>query len=246
MTFRSGADARLFLHSLGLHAYTRDASSSSSTGMLPTSVLGTKAKSFIPDGLPTWSAQFGGPLDVDATAGGQYATLAAMKAALVAGTATSYPFTFMPLGTDGGLWLGDAIKTSLDVVSGLGETVNWVSTAQGTGVLDQNGRVLENDTAVTTDTDGTTLDNGAATTNGAVAHLHVTAFSGLTSDDIIIEASTTGAFSGEETTLFTFTQVTGLTSQSLTVTGTVPRYLRVADDVTGTGSITRFVAVSRR
>lgn len=243
MTFRSGADARLFLHSLALHSYTRDASSSSSTGMLPTSTLGTKAKTFIPDLLPTWSCQFGGPLDVDATAGGQFATLAAMKAALTAGTATAYPFTFLPLGTDGALWLGDSIKTSLDVVTGLGETVNWASGAQGTGVLDQNGKILENNTAVTTDTNGTSLDNGAATSNGAAFHLHVTAFSGLTDDVITIEDS---ADDSNWATIVTFTTVAGLTSERKTLTGAVRRYVRVVDNVTGTGSISRFVAISRR
>jgi hypothetical protein len=246
MTFRPGIASRLYLHSLGLASYARDASVSSVTNMHDTTTLDKTAKTFIP-GLEEWTAgPINGPLDTSTTAGGQYAVFAAIKTALAAGTVQSYPFTFAPLGTDGAVILGDSMKTSMDVMAGIDQTVDWSVGLQGTGQLDLNGKILENNTAVTTDTDGTALDNGASSATGAVAHLHVTAFSGLTSDDIIIEHSSTGAFAGEEATLFTFTQVTGLTSQRLTVTGTVERYLRVADDVTGTGSITRFVAVSRR
>lgn len=251
MAFRSSADARLYLHSLGLHAYTRETSSTATTVMHDSTVFanadGTsmRAKQSLP-GIRSWVTTFGGLLDVDGVAGGQYASLVAMRAALIAGMVASYPFTYMPLSTDGAIWLGDGIKTALDASAGITQTVDWAAGVQGTGAFDTNGKILENNTTVTVDTNGTALDNGAQSTNGAVAHLHVTAFSGLTSDAIIIQSSATGSFGGEETTLFTFSSVSGLTSESLSVTGTVPRYLRVKDDVTGTGSISRLVAIARR
>ena len=101
---------------------------------------------------------------------------------------------------------------------------------------------------ITIDTTGTARDSTivGGTANGGVAHLHVSAFSGLTSDVITIEHSVNGSTSWA--TLVTFATITGVTSERVVVApGTsVRQYLRVVDDVTGTGSITRFVAFSRR
>jgi hypothetical protein len=107
------------------------------------------------------------------------------------------------------------------------------------------GVVIDPETAITVDTNGTAVDNGASTANGGVAHLHVTAFSGLTSNSVIVEHSTDNA---AWSTLGTFTLVTGTTSERLLITAgtTVNRYLRVRDDVTGTGSCTRIVTFNRR
>ena len=91
---------------------------------------------------------------------------------------------------------------------------------------------------------GTARDLTAQSTNGAVAHLHVTGFTGLTSNDITIEDSSTG--SSGWAVIGTFTQVTGLTSQRLAITGTVKQYVRVVDTAVGTGSCTRTVAFARR
>jgi hypothetical protein len=95
------------------------------------------------------------------------------------------------------------------------------------------------------DTNGTSVDNGAATANGGAINIHVTAFSGLTSDSIIIEHSTNDSVWN---TLATSTLVTGLTSERIVVAAgtTVNRYLRVRDDVTGSGSITAQVGFARR
>lgn len=245
MSFHAAAQVtRLYLAHLRLSKYARSAGLASTVNMLETSVLDRAvtlgAKTFIPDD-DTSTFTGDGPLDSATTADLNQDTLADFK-----DRQTPTAITYLPLGTDGRCWLIEALATQLTIPSARGQTVNWQLAAQTTGDTDWNGVILEDETSVTQDTDGTTVDNGAATSNGAAVHLHVTAFSGLTSDDITIEASTTGAFGGEETTLFTFAQVTGLTSERLTVTGTVPRYLRVVDDVTGTGSITRFVAISRR
>lgn len=240
MSFRPTADARVYIHSLAAAAYARNASTDSQTDMFEVTTLADRAKAFIPT-LESSTFSIDGPLDVDASAGGQFDAITSIKA-----STTNVPISYLPVSTDGGVWLLDAIETSITTSTVVAGSADWSATAQTSGQTDFNGKILENNTSVTVDTDGSTLDNGAATTNGAAIHLHVTAFSGLTSDDIIVEASTTGSFGGEETTLATFTQVTGLTSERLTVTGTVPRYLRVVDDVTGTGSITRFVAIARR
>lgn len=245
MAFRSAQSARIYIGLLAAAAYTRNVSAQSGTEMVDVTTLADTARAMIPGrDMSTFTAD--GPLDVDASTNGQFDALAAQK-----GVTTHTPITYLPLGAaaadDESVWLIEAIETQLDTTATAAGGVDWTFAATTNGETDFNGFVLEDNTTVTTDTDGTAHTGPAGgTTNGAVAHLHVTAFSGFTSDDIIIEGSTSGAFGGEETTIFTFTQVTDVTSERVEVTGTVPRYLRVVDDVTGVGSITHFVAVSRR
>ena len=106
------------------------------------------------------------------------------------------------------------------------------------------GVIIDPLTAITVDTNGTAVDNGASTANGGIAHLHITAFSGLTSNSVIVEHSTDNI---SFATLGTFTLATGLTSERLVIAAgtTVNRYVRVRDDVTGTGSCTRIVSFAR-
>lgn len=240
MAFRSAQQARAYVGQLAAACYARSVDSQNNISMLSTTTLCDDEKSFIP-GKESGVFSVSGPLDTDASSDAQYDALLQEKA-----STTPTPITYMPLGTDGAAWLIDGVQTSIDLSTGEDQTVDWSMTAATTGKLDHNGVILENNTEVTADTNGSSTAAPAGTTNGAVAHLHVTAFSGLTSDDITIEGSGTGAFAGEEVTVFTFTQVTGVTSERVEVTGTVGRYLRVVDDVTGTGSITRMVSVARR
>ena len=239
MAFRNAQQSRIYIGALSAAAYARTVSGASVTDMVDVSTINDTAKAFIP-GQDTSTFSIAGPVDVDTTANGMYDLLLNQK------SVANVPISYLPLGTDGHVWLIDGIHTQFDTEANVAGSADWTLAAQTDGLTDMAGVVYENNTTVTADTDGTAIDNGAATSNGAVLHLHVTAFSGFTSDAIIVEGSTTGSFAGEETTLASFTSVTGLTSERVEVTGTVKRYLRVADDVTGTGSITRFVAISRR
>jgi len=241
MAFRSSKQARVYVGSLAAAAYARSASTSGAAEMLEVTTLADADKAFVP-GLASSTFSVDGPLDSDGSAGSQFATIAGLQQA-----ANATVVTYMPLGTDGAAWLIESHQTDFETMASVSGTVDWSMQAQTTGISDIDGVILENNTTVTTDTDGTANTGPVGgTANGAVFHLHVTAFSGLTSDDIIVEGSTSGAFAGEETTVATFTQVTDVTSERVAVTGTVPRYLRVVDDVTGTGSVTRLVAASRR
>ncbi len=240
MAFRSSSQARVYAGILAAAAYARTAGASSVADMHDITTLADTAKAMLP-GPNTSTFQVAGPLDADASANGQFDAFATQK-----DSGGTTPVTYMPLGTDGHAWLIDAIHTTFDTSASHSGTVDWSLDSQTDGIADMAGVILENNTTVTVDTNGTANNNGAGTTQGAAFHLHVTAYSGFTSDDIIVEGSTTGSFGGEETTIATFTQVTGVTSERVVVTGTVPRYLRVVDDVLGTGSVTRLVAVSRR
>ena len=241
MSFRNGQQVRCFIGMVPAHAYLRSLGGSSSTDMLDTTVFRTvdnapvRARTFIPN-TDTSTFQCAGPLDTDATSNGQYDALTDLKG-------SQAPITILPLGTDGGAWLVDGIETDISFPTGISQTSDWSLTAQTTGATDINGVLVEDHVTVTIDTNGTALDNAAATTNGAVAHLHVTAFSGFTDDVITIEDSANNL---AWATIGTFTTVTGRTSERLVIAGTVRRYVRVVDNVTGTGSITRTVALSRR
>jgi hypothetical protein len=143
------------------------------------------------------------------------------------------------------VWLLKANQSQASVMSAVADVVTVAVTIQADGGVDY-GVSVEDLTAITTTTSGTARDGGAASTNGGVAHLHATAFSGLTSDVVTIEHSVNG--STLWATLVTFATVSGVTAERVVVApGTAVRqYLRVVDTVTGVGSCTRTVAFARR
>jgi hypothetical protein len=142
-------------------------------------------------------------------------------------------------------WMLLGNQSAVTFGSSVGDLVSANVTIQPDGGIDW-GQVIAIEAAITADGNGTAVDNGAASANGGVAHIHSTAFSGLTSNDVRIEHSVNGSTSWA--TLATFTQVTGVGSERVVVApGTAVRqYLRVVDDVTGTGSHTRFITFARR
>lgn len=231
--------SRVFLGNLDLSGYSKGASSDWPSDMLDVTTLADTAFRFIPgQDTSTWS--FDMVLDVATTSNGQVDVLNNWKAS------TELPITFCPAGTTAGSLaeLVAGLETSYSTTSAPNAAVMASAAAQTNGFTDF-GIILDPSTGVTADGSSTSIDNTAASSNGGVAHLHVTAFSGLTSDAIIVEHSTNNS---AWATLGTFTTVTGVTNQRLVIAAgtTVNRYLRVTDDVTGTGTCTRLVAFARR
>lgn len=244
MAFTAGRHARVWVAGLQAAAYANTMSGASNTAMHDVTVFTDDAKTFIP-GQESAGFNLAGPFDTSEASAQANTTMKTVN-----GTGVETPVSYFPSGTDqtNGLLVA-ANQVQFDTSSSVDGIVEWTLEAQPTGAIAYNGELFETAT-VTTDTDGTTKNDGAASSNGAIFHLHVTAFTGLTSDVIIIEGSTTGSFGGEETTVATFATVnsalmSGVASDRQVVTGTVPRYLRVVDDVTGTGSITRTVTYAR-
>ncbi len=102
------------------------------------------------------------------------------------------------------------------------------------GGASKDGRNLVAHEAISTNTTGSAVDNSAGTANGGVAHLHVTAVSGTSPTcDTVVEHSTNNS---TWSTLVTFTQATGATSQRVTVAAgtTVHRYVRAKSTLGGT------------
>jgi len=232
MPFVSATKSRVLAGTLSASCYSRGFSLSSGVDMLDVSTLCDDAKAYIP-GQESSTASF--TLIYDEAQAAHAGTWA---------TAGNLPVTFLPGGAAVGdaAFLIDSIRTDYSTTTSVTGTVDASITTQTTGDTGY-GVCVAALAAITTDTNGTAVDNAASSTNGGVAHLHVTAFAGLTSDVITIEHSTNNS---TWATLATFTTVTAATTQRLAVTGTVNRYLRVVDDVTGTGSCTRLVAFARR
>ncbi len=97
------------------------------------------------------------------------------------------------------------------------------------------GVVLHHDNQESSTGNSASVDYGSTTANGATAFIHVTEFNG-TDATMTIEDATTEPTYGS---LVAFTQVTGLTSEKVTVTGNVLAFTRVA--LTGTFTTVTFV-----
>lgn len=238
MPFASAQVSRLYVGLLQFSGYTRSFGLQYASEMLDVTVLTSTAKEFIP-GQESATVNVDMLLDNAATASSQFGILYTAKS-------TPQVVTLAPSGTARGAETWQVLSNELNfsTTAAVGDVVSAAVAFQSDNLVDP-GVVIDPETAITVDTNGTSVDNSAATSNGGVGHLHVTAYSGLTSNSIILEHSTNNSV---WTTLATFTLVTGTGSERLTVAPgtTVNRYLRIRDDVTGTGSCTRFVSFARR
>jgi hypothetical protein len=235
MPFVSSQTSRIFVGSLAWSQFTRSKSLSMDTAMLDTTTINDSDASYIP-GVNSGTMSLDMLLDNSGAAGSQFITLNTWKGA-------TQVVTLCFEGTTRGapVWQAVADQANFTVNSGASDVVSVSGSYMTDGVVGY-GVVIDPLTAITVDTNGTSVDNGAATSAGGIGQLHVTAFSGLTSNSVIVEHSVDNA---AWSTLGTFTLATGLTSERITVAGTVNRYLRVRDDVTGTGSCTRIVSFAR-
>ena len=238
MAFASAQVSRLYVGLLQFSGYTKGYNLAYQSEMLDVTVLTSTSKEFIP-GQESATFNVDMLLDNAATASSQFGILYTAKS-------TPQVVTLAPSGTARGAetWQVQSNELNFNTTAAAADVVNATVAFQSDGLVDP-GVVIDPETAITVDTNGTSVDNTAATSNGGVAHLHVTAYSGLTSNSIILEHSTNNSV---WTTLATFTLVTGTGSERLVVAPgtTVNRYLRIRDDVTGTGSCTRFVSFARR
>ena len=238
MAFLPSYNSRVLLGALNLSCQARDVSLSHEIDTHDVTTLCETARVYIP-GKSQASFTASGPLDTLGAAGNPFAIFAAWTAAVL-------PLTYAPRGLTTGneaLMLG-AVNTNFAPTSGVGDPSNYSVAAIANGF--DYGVMLEDLTAITIDGNGTARDLTAASSNGGVAHLHVTALSGLTNNIVTIEHSVDGVTSWA--TLVTFATYTGATSERVEVAAgtSVRRYLRVVDNVTGAGSTTRSVAFARR
>lgn len=233
--------SRVFAGGLNYSGYATKAQFDDPLEMFDVTTLLDSAKKFIPGReSPTMSLDL--LLDTDTTTGAQWSNLTSWK------SSTAQPVTWCPQGVAVGSigQMAAGLEASFSSMTQPNAAVKASLAVTCDGPSDF-GTVLESGlTAVTTTGNGTARDGGAASSNGGVAHIHSTAFSGLTNDIVTIEHSVDGATSWA--TLVTFATITAVGGERVVVAPatTVRRYLRVVDTVTGTGSISRTVTFARR
>jgi len=241
MAFNSAQKARVLLGPLSLSASLRTVGFQVTTDTADVTTLADAARVFIVT-QDTSTCSFDGPLDTLATANLPFDILSDnWKSGELAVTYAPDGLTFGSM-----VILGSSIETQFQVMNAMTDSVNWSATGQTNGATDVGVSLEDGLTAVTIDGNGTARDGGAATANGGIAQIHVTAFSGLTNNAVTIEHSVDGSTSWA--TLATFATYTGLTHERVVVAAgtTVRRYLRVVDNVTGSGSTNRQVSFARR
>lgn len=162
------------------------------------------------------------------------------------GAGTSMPVTVSPDGVAAGstCTMAEGLASSMAISSAVADRVTASLTFTVSGGAKAAGKNLVAHEAISTNTTGSAVDNAAGTTNGGVAHLHVTAASGTSPTlDAVVEHSTNNS---SWSTLATFAQASGVTSERVAVTGTVHRYIRAKSTLAGTNpSFTIAVAFAR-
>lgn len=241
MANRHGKDTKVALGNYDLSPYLNEVSTSMSIETAETSTFGTSSKTYI-TGQNDGTISFTGLFD------GDTATISAIFEDIIDNDLTP-PFT---IAYDGGLTIGRSCtlglgkQTSYEVSAPVSDVVSLNGEFQVTGGLRQ-GVVVAGARAITTTPDNTlAVDGLASSTNGITANLHVTANTRSTATTIKLQHSSDNLTFVD---LLTFTTVgaTTLTSQNLSASGTINRYLRANTVLTaGTGSITITLSAARR
>lgn len=239
MTQYHGKNTAVLWSQFNLSTYFNEASVKQEASTAETTTFGSSSRSYVA-GLVDGTLSLSGFFDDTATTGPDVVLANALA------NATN---PIVTIGLSGATIakrakLAQIIETSYEITGNFDDAVTASVEMQVTGGVD-NGIFLKTHAAETSSTNGAGQDNGAASSNGWCAHLHVTATSSPTTLDVVIEHSTDNvtfaALSGG-----TFTQVTtSTTSQRLTGTGSVNRYVRYASTIAGT-SYTYAVAFARR
>jgi hypothetical protein len=239
MAFINSNQTTMLYGTNALAAYLRTVSPSASVEMLDVTTLADTAKAFTP-GLEDFTLSIDGLFDTATSAGSIWANITnAINAGSI--VATSVAPTGFAVGNS--VWVLPARTINYEVSSAVADVVGF-SMSFGAGSPANVGVSLADLSAVTSTANGTTVDNAVATTNGSVAQIHVTEVSGTSPTmTAIVQHSTNGS---TWATLGTFTAITGTTSEVITTTGTVNRYVRAQYTVGGTTpSITCQVSLAR-
>ena len=209
-----------------------------SRGTLDTTAFGDASETFILD-LKTGSLDVSGWADTTATGinkilDDDYGT-------------DDIPVTYTLAATAGAkAYLLSAAETTIGnsgSIPGL-LAIDGTYTANQDGV--DTGKLIYPITSTTATADGATEDRGAASTSstGNAAILHVISASGTSPTlDVLIEMDDNSGFTSA-TTLFTFTQATGATSQYMENTTSTERYVRATFTIGGSDTPTFNFAVS--
>ena len=239
MAFISSNQTRIIYGANPLAAILRTVSPSTSIDMLETTSLADTAKTFLP-GLKDASLSVDGLFD-NTTAAGSFQVNVLSNISATSSVPTSVASSGFALGNS--VFLMNAKTITYEVSSAVADLVSF-SMSLGSATAPGLGVSLGDLASITATANGTSVDNAAGTTNGGIANLHITEVSGTTPTmTVIIQHSTNNS---TFTTLASFTAATAVTSESISFTGTVNRYVRAQYTVGGTSpSFTCQVSLAR-
>lgn len=163
------------------------------------------------------------------------------------GSDTLAPITIAPQGVTvgNGVVIALAKTTSYEVSSPVGDVVSVSYDAQTDGGADR-GVSLAALASVSATGNGTSVDNTTSSANGGIAQLHVTVNTRSAATTIKVQHSSDNTTWAD---LATFTSVgsTTVTSERVSASGTVNRYLRATHTLSaGTGALTYQASFARR
>jgi hypothetical protein len=232
MAFVNASNAKVTVGDRQWSGDVSDYSTSSNVGTIDVSVLESTDTSLIV-GIASGDFTLNGFVDsADAgTANSQWQDLNGLRATS-AGVPTMIGFEGFAADKD--VWLTTAYETTYGVSASVSGSANFSLSLSTTGVQDYGKSLFDLASAQTATVSGTTVDNSASTTNGGVGSISVTAASGTSPTlDVIVQHSSDGS---TWSTLGTFTQATGTTSEAITVASgtTVNRYVRATATIGGT------------
>lgn len=139
----------------------------------------------------------------------------------------------------------DTLQTKYGTLPEVNKSVPFGALFANRGNLGGWGVALAVPVTFTNSANGSAVNNGAATTRGGAAFLHVLQAAASDTYAITVEGSTTGAFTGEQTTLATFTlNASAPGSERITIAGTLPQYARWKAVRTGSAGNTVKIAVN--
>lgn len=239
MAYSHGSKAALHVNGRDYTTYLTSVSHGGTLDTAETSTLGATAKAYIP-----------GLRDGALTADGLYdGAASAIDEHIAAGFGVNgaVACSYLPQGDTVGnaAYVGKLHQVSYEIATPVDGVASITLEGQADGGL-YRGVVLQNLAAKTSTGNGTSVDGTASSSGGYVAALQITAASGtLPSLTARVEHS---ADNSTWATLGTFTAATTAnSSEVITGTGTVNRYLRAAWTISGTGpSFTLGVSVARK
>ncbi len=247
-TFRHGKQTTVLASQYNLSPYLNSVSSANGIETPETTTFGSNDRSYI-SGHTEGTVSFEGLFDgttVGVTVGATEDGIDKILSDAL-GSSTN---TVMSVSNDGAAFgrraiLLNAVSTNYEVSSPLTDVVAITGGANANEGLDY-GVWLGVLSAITTTSTGTAVDGTASSAQGGVGHLHITANTRSSTTVAKIQHSTDNS-TWVDLITFTTIGIGGSTSQRVTTTGTVNRYVRaLVTPAAGTGSITFSIAFSRR
>ena len=231
MSFLAGKDTSVLFGAFDLSSYFNSSSFSRDQAVNETTTFGSDQATYIAS-LETANITLGGFFDGDTDAVDE-------ELQAVIGSATATPLTIYKGGTTAGnkaSLLNSKIQ-NYTIDSAVADAVGV--NASFTGDNFGNGVSLYALTNTSATANATAVDLGASSTLGGQAHIHCTAHS--SANMVVKIQSSADNTSFADVSGFSFTALTGTTSQRIATTNTVNRYVRIVTTVTS-GSATFSVA----